>query len=273
MALLENKVIVITGATSGIGKAAAELFAAEGAKLVLGGRRRELGEVVAARLGARFVALDVRSEAEVAGLVRSAFANFGRIDCLFNNAGQPGRLTSIAEVDAAQFDATLASNLSGALFGMKHVAPIMIAQRSGSIINTASLAGRRAGFTAHDYAAAKAALIQLTCSVASELGEYGIRVNSLSPGPTMTEIFVKHLPAEARASAVARLESRLARLQPLPRAANPEDVARAALYLASDLSSFVSGHDLAVDGAILGGKGWTQLNEEMAQLRGSPTDV
>jgi NAD(P)-dependent dehydrogenase (short-subunit alcohol dehydrogenase family) len=267
MGMLDDKVIIITGATSGIGKASAELFAAEGAKLVLAGRRREVGEAIAAPLNARFIPTDVRNEAEVAALIAGTVDEFGRVDCLFNNAGQPGHLTSIAQIDLDAFDRTIAVNLRGAAIGMKHVAPVMIAQRSGSIINTTSLGGRRAGFSAHDYSAAKAALIHLTRTVAAELGESGVRVNSLSPGPTMTEIFVKHLPEETRATVVPRLEERFAQLQPLPRAADATDVARAALFLASDLSSFVSGHDLAVDGASLGGMGWTELNREQSKLR------
>jgi NAD(P)-dependent dehydrogenase (short-subunit alcohol dehydrogenase family) len=267
MGLLDNKVIIITGATSGIGKASAELFAAEGAKLILAGRRRAVGEAIAASLSARFIPTDVCNEAEVASLIAFTIDEFGRVDCLFNNAGQPGQLTSIAQIDLDAFDRTIAVNLRGAALGMKHVAPVMIAQRSGSIINTTSLGGRRAGVTAHDYSAAKAALIHLTRTAAAELGESGVRVNSLSPGPTMTEIFVKHLPEATRASAVVHLEERFAQLQPLPRAADATDVARAALFLASDLSGFVSGHDLAVDGANLGGMGWTELNRELSNLR------
>jgi NAD(P)-dependent dehydrogenase (short-subunit alcohol dehydrogenase family) len=267
MRMLDNKVIIITGATSGIGKASAVLFAAEGARLVLAGRRRELGEAIAAPLNARFIPTDVRNEAEVAALIARTIDEFGRLDCLFNNPGQPGHLTPIAHTDMDAFDRTIAVNLRSAVLGMKHAAPVMIAQRSGSIINTASLAGRRAGFSAHDYSATKAALIHVTRTVAAELGESGVRVNSLSPGPTMTEIFVKHLPEETRGIAVARLEKRFATLQPLPRAADAADVARAALFLASDLSSFVSGHDLAVDGASLGGMSWTELNREQSNLR------
>lgn len=266
--LLKDKVAVIIGATSGIGKATAEVFVREGASVVLAGRRRDLGEAIAAGLGAAasFVQVDVSHEEEIADLFRRAHERHGRIDCLFNNAGRGGSYAPIAKVDASAFDQLMAVNLRGPLLGMKHVAAIMAGQGSGSIINTASLGGSRTGFTGHDYSAAKAALIHLTRTAALELGEAGVRVNSISPGPTVTEIFAKGLPPDAHPGALARLRDRFATRQALPRASEAVDVANVALFLASDLSGFVSGQDIVVDGACVGGRSWSELHRELARL-------
>jgi NAD(P)-dependent dehydrogenase (short-subunit alcohol dehydrogenase family) len=266
--LLKDKVAVITGATSGIGRATAEIFVREGARVVLAGRRGVLGRETAAALGpaAVFVEADVGCEDEVAGLIGHAHDRHGRIDCLFNNAGRGGTLTPVAQTDAAAFDEILAVNLRGPLFGIKHVAPIMTGQGFGSIINTASVGGSRTGFTAHDYSAAKAALIQLTKTAAVELGEAGVRVNCLSPGPTVTEIFAQHLPPPERPAALKRLRERFATMQPIPRAAEAADVANVALFLASDLAGFVSGQDIVIDGAYVGGFGWSALLQERADI-------
>lgn len=266
--LLRDKVAVITGATSGIGRATAEAFVREGAQVVLAGRRSDLGYVIAAELGsaASFIEADVVREEEVSRLIARAHDRHGRIDCLVNNAGRGGTHTPIAQTDVATFDGILNVNLRGALFGMKHVAPIMIAQGHGSIINTASVGGSRTGFTAHDYSAAKAALIQLTKTAAVELGEAGIRVNSLSPGPTITEIFAQGLPEQDRSAALTRLRERFAAMQPMPRANEASDVANVALFLASDLAGFVSGQDIIVDGAAVGGFGWSGLLRERAEI-------
>lgn len=252
MGMLEGKVAVIAGGTSGIGASTAQLFVAEGAQVVIAGRRREEGEALAGRLGpqAAFVRTDVGVEAEVAALMDQALQRYGRIDCLLNNAGHAGGMSSIAELDLEEFDAILRVHLRGAALGMKHVAPAMLRQRSGSIINTASLGGLRGGWTPHSYSAAKAAVIHLSRSVAVELGESGIRVNSISPGPIVTGIFGKSagLPDTAADQALDGLEEFFAGLQPLPRAGRTGDIARAALFLASEASAFVNGHNLVVDG-------------------------
>src|SRR5262249_2414148 len=152
MRVLEEKVAVITGATSGIGARTAELFVVAGARVVLAGRRRDRGESVAAALGgaASFVQADVSVEGDVKRLIDHAVQRFGRLDCLFNNAGTPSHRGGIAEVDLAEFDVTMAVHVRGVLAGMKHAAQVMTHQRSGSIINTASINGIRAGFTSVD---------------------------------------------------------------------------------------------------------------------------
>src|SRR5262249_37570620 len=175
--------------------------------------------------------------------------------------GNPGRLTSIVDLDTAHFDLVIATHLRAVVLGMKHAAPAMIRQRSGSIINTGSIAGLRAGFSAHSYSAAKAATIHVTRCAATELGEKGVRVNSISPGAIVTGIFAKGAGVEDTAAdgTADGLKERFAAFQPLPRAGLPEDIAQAALFLASDAGSFVNGQDLVVDGGVVAGSRWSQL--------------
>lgn len=262
MGLLEGKITVITGGTSGIGARTAELFASEGARVVIAGRRVAQGQAQAAKLGpeASFVRADVSAEADVEALVASTVERYGRLDCLVNCAGEGGNPGGIATIDLDRLQRTFATHAGGVVAGMKYAAPVMVAQRSGSIINVASIGGHIAGWTFLDYSAAKAAIIHLTRCVAAELGQHGVRVNSISPGPIMTGLFGKGAgldPAEADRDA-AKLEpvfrARLAMYQPIGRAGAPADVAPAALWLASDASSFVTGQDLAVDGGILAGR-------------------
>jgi NAD(P)-dependent dehydrogenase (short-subunit alcohol dehydrogenase family) len=263
MGALDGKVAIITGGTSGIGARTAELFVAEGAKVVIAGRRQAEGEALAKQLGtaALFARTDVTNEADIKALIEQTLARFGRLDCLFNNAGNPGRLAPIAELDMAHFDTVIATHVRGVVLGMKYAAPAMIRQGSGSIINTGSIAGLRAGYSAHSYSAAKAAVIHVTRCVAMELGEKGIRVNSISPGAIVTGIFAKGagLPDAVAERTAGELRERFAAFQPLPRAGLPEDIAQAALFLASDAGSFVNGQDLVVDGGVVAGSRWSQL--------------
>jgi NAD(P)-dependent dehydrogenase (short-subunit alcohol dehydrogenase family) len=268
MGKLDGKVAIITGGTSGIGARTAEVFVAAGATVVVAGRRETEGQSLATSIGATFMRVDVTQESDIKALIDGTLARFGRLDCLFNNAGNPGRMTSIVDLDMEHFDLVVATHLRAVVLGMKHAAPAMIRQGSGSIINTGSIAGLRAGFSAHSYSAAKAAIIHVTRCVAAELGEKGVRVNSISPGAIVTGIFAKGAGvADAAADNTADgLKERFAGLQPIPRAGLPEDVAQAALFLASDASSFVSGQDLAVDGGVLGGSRWSQLLKNRAAM-------
>ncbi|MBV9564104.1 MAG: glucose 1-dehydrogenase [Bradyrhizobium sp.] len=272
MGRLDGKVAVITGATSGIGLRTAEIFVAEGARIVVAGRRQAEGEALAQQLGVDciFRQTDVTVEDQVRGLIALAVEKFGRLDCLFNNAGGPAQTGGIEGLDADRFDAAMATLVRSVMFGMKHAAPIMKRQGSGSIINNGSIAGRLAGFSSSVvYGAAKAAVIQLTKCVAMELGESGIRVNSISPGAIATGIFGKALglSVEAAENTPAMLREVYRTIQPIPRAGLPEDIAHAAVFLASDESSFVNGHDLVVDGAITGGRNWTQSQQGYVALR------
>ena len=269
---LSGKVCIVTGATSGIGRATAERFVAEGATVILSGRRVELGQSIVAALGASatFHAADVTQEDEVRALISSAHAAHGRIDCLFNNAGGPGQTGGIEDLDVERFDATFANNVRSVMLGMKHVAPIMKAQRSGSIINNASIAGQRAGYSSSlVYGSSKAAVIQLSKVAAMELAESFVRVNSISPGAIATGIFGKvfgmdHAAADATAAAMTVA---FAQAQPIPRAGQPLDIAGAAVFLASDDSSFVTAQDLVVDGGMINGRPWSAAQAGYAQMR------
>jgi NAD(P)-dependent dehydrogenase (short-subunit alcohol dehydrogenase family) len=240
--------------------------------VVIAGRRVAEGEALAARLGpsCRFRQTDVTEEDQVRALIAEAVERFGRLDCLFNNAGGPAQTGGIEGLDAARFDAGMATLLRSVMLGMKHAAPIMKRQGSGSIINNGSIAGRLAGFSSSlVYGAAKAAVIHFTKCVAMELGESGIRVNSISPGAIATGIFGKALGLSAGAAdaTAAMVEQAFKTAQPIQRAGLPEDIAQAAVFLASDESSFINGHDLVVDGGITGGRNWTQQQQGLAAMK------
>ncbi|MBI3513692.1 MAG: glucose 1-dehydrogenase [Proteobacteria bacterium] len=259
MGVLEGKVAVIAGGTSGIGARTAELFVEEGATVVIAGRRRDTGEALAQRLGpaASFVRTDVAHEAELKALIEGAAARFGRLHCLFNNAGYGIAQRSIVDLDIAEYDQMMAVVLRAVVLAMKFVAPIMLRQRSGSIINTGSIAAYRASLSAQTYSTAKAAVLHATRCVAAELGESNIRVNCISPGAIVTGVFAKAIGIDSDVADrhLATVTARFAEAQPIPRAGMPEDIARAALYLASDAGSFVNGIDLVVDGgAIVGNR-------------------
>ena len=272
MGRLDGKVAVITGATSGIGLSTAEVFVAEGAKIVIAGRRVPEGERLAKKLGANciFRQTDVTQEDQVKALIGLSVETFGRIDCLFNNAGGPAQTGGIEGLEVDRFDAGMATLVRSVMLGMKHAAPHMRRQGSGSIINNGSIAGRLAGFSSSlVYGAAKAAVIHLTKCVAMELGESGIRVNSISPGVIATGIFGKALglSVEAAEKTPDMLREIYKTAQPIQRAGLPEDIAHAAVFLASDESSFINGHDLVVDGAITGGRNWTAQQQGLADIR------
>jgi NAD(P)-dependent dehydrogenase (short-subunit alcohol dehydrogenase family) len=272
MGRLEGKVAIITGATSGMGKRTAERFVEEGASVILGGRRETEGEAVARALGprAQFVRTDVAREDDVRRLVDVATHRHGRLDCLFNNAGGPGPRGGIETIPLDAAERSMSVNFGGVLLGMKHAAPIMMRQRSGSIINNASVAASRAGHSSSMiYSAAKAAVVQLSRCVAMELGEHNVRVNCISPGAIVTGILLKALGLSPdRADDVASaLTERFAAQQPIPRAGSVDDIAHMAVFLASDESSFVTGQDIIVDGGQITGRPWTPQQEGLRQVK------
>jgi NAD(P)-dependent dehydrogenase (short-subunit alcohol dehydrogenase family) len=272
MGMVDGKIAIITGGTSGIGARTAELFVAEGANVVFTGRRTAEGAAVAARIGrcAEFVAADATSEEDWTRVIDHTLKAFGRIDCLFNNAGGPAPTGSITSVPVAGFDAAMALLVRSVMLGMKHVAPIMLRQRSGSIINNGSIAGHQTGrSTSMVYGAAKAAVNHLSKCVAMELGEHNVRVNSVSPGAIATGILPKALGVEARkADALAEeMQQVYAKAQPIPRAGVPDDIAQCVLWLASDRSTFVNAVDIVVDGGLIGGAMFSPHHEGLKQVR------
>jgi NAD(P)-dependent dehydrogenase (short-subunit alcohol dehydrogenase family) len=271
MSRLANKVALVTGGASGIGEATVRLFVAEGAAVVVADLQDERGRRVAAELGPRaaYVHADVSREADVQAAVAETERRFGRLDCIFNNAGYGGVGGRIAEVPVDGFDETMGVLVRGVFLGMKHAAPVMRRQGSGSIISTASIAGLRTGLGPHVYSAAKAAVIHLTRSVAMELGEHNVRVNCICPGGIATPIFGKGLglSPERAEEIVPLMKGVLENLQPIKRAGLPDDIAQAALWLASDDSTFVNGHALVVDGGLVGGRSWSESQFRRSALR------
>ena len=270
MGMLDGKAAIITGGTSGIGQACVELFVQEGAQVVIAGRREAEGEALAARLSpaATFIRTDVAQEADVRAMVAHCLSRFGHLDCLVNNAGNPGTMASITEFDVDKFDALVGVHLRGTMLGMKHAAPTMLEQGHGSIVNLGSLAAHFAGASGHIYSAVKAAVVQVSRNVAIELGEGGVRVNSVSPGAIVTGIFGKgagQTEAEA-AKGFDALKAHFATLQAVRRPGMPLDIARVIAWLSSDLAGFVNGEDIKVDGGMPGGFTWSRSKEFRAVM-------
>lgn len=259
---LQGKVAVITGGTSGIGEATVELFAEEGAKLIFTGRNADKGRDIAARVGAsaRFVQGDVTNEADIKAAIDAAVSTYGRLDCLFNNAGGPTP-GAMETVTGDEFHYAMDLLVGSVLFGIKHAAPVMKAQKSGAIINNASVAALRTDLGEYLYGPAKAAVRHLTKVAGMELAPYGVRVNSIAPGGIATPIFfggsgrAAGMEDERVEATMAKLQRNLANATPLRRSGVPRDIAYGALYLASDEGAFVNCHDLVIDaGMTAGGK-------------------
>lgn len=246
---LQDRVALITGGAAGIGRATVERFAEEGAKIALCDLNEAVGQELAASLGdrARFDKVNVADRAAVEAWVQAAHAHFGRIDILINNAGivrdaqlvkmKDGQL--VGQMTEEQFDLVIAVNLKGVFNGTQAVAPIMIAQGGGVILNASSLVGMDGNFGQTNYVATKAGVIGMTKVWARELGRYGIRVNVVAPGFTETDI-ISAMPEKV----IETMRSRI----PLGRLGAPRDIANAYLFLASDEASFINGVTLRVDG-------------------------
>ena len=252
---LAGKVAIVTGGTSGIGAATAELFCAEGATVVIAGRSEAKGAALAERLGARAVyeRQDVTVEDDIRRIIDGTAERFGRLDVLFNNAGGP-TAGGVADITAEQIDYGVKLLFTSVVLGMKYAVPPMLASGGGSIINNSSIAGIRHLQGNILYSAVKAAVTHYSKLAGVDLGPQGIRVNVISPGAIATPIFwggsarANTLPDAENARKMAKLQGNLAKANPLKKSGVAWDIATAALFLASDEGRFVNCHDLVVDG-------------------------
>ena len=243
---MNSPVVLITGALTGIGRATALAFARSGARLVVSGRREAEGATLEAELrdlgaDAMFVQADVRHDDEVRDLVDAAVSRFGRLDVAVNNAGTEGNPGPITEITAESYAATFDTNALGVLLSLKHELRVMMAQRSGSVINISSTYGHEGAAYATLYAGSKHAVEGITKSAALEVAGSGVRVNAVAPGPTDTGML-------DRFTGSAERKAVLAGAVPLARIGNPEDIAAAVLFAASEGASFMTGQILTIDG-------------------------
>jgi NAD(P)-dependent dehydrogenase (short-subunit alcohol dehydrogenase family) len=254
---LQGKIAIVTGGASGIGRESVETFLEEGARVVIADINRELGESVAAELGAdvRFKHTDVADSGQVRELVAFTAETFGRLDVMFNNAGIPTTMRAhFLDDELADFQRIMAVDLLGVMLGTQHAARQMATGGGGSIINTTSIGGITAGTVELSYRAAKAGVIHFTKCAAIDLAQYGVRVNSIAPGAIVTPIVsvaTAHLPDSEEAT--RRLRQAMRSIRPLERDGAPADIANAAVFYASDRSSYVTGTVLPVDGGITAG--------------------
>jgi NAD(P)-dependent dehydrogenase (short-subunit alcohol dehydrogenase family) len=243
---MNDPVILITGALTGIGRATAIAFAREGARIVISGRQEDAGRALAAELRdlgaeAEFIHADVRAEDDVRALVDRTVARFGQLDAAVNNAGTEGKPGPVTEQSRDSFAATFDTNVLGTVLGMKHEMRVMQEQGHGSIVNVSSTYGHKGAAGASIYTASKHAVEGLTKSAAIEGAAFNIRVNAVAPGPVETGMLNRFAgSSERKAGLVATV--------PLQRTGTPEEIAHAVLFLASDKASFITGHMLAVDG-------------------------
>ncbi|MFM0264632.1 SDR family NAD(P)-dependent oxidoreductase [Paraburkholderia sediminicola] len=245
---MNSPVVLITGALTGIGRATALAFAREGNRVVVSGRREEAGQALAAELRAlgaeaEFLRADVRFEAEVRSVVEQTVERFGRLDVAVNDAGTEGQLAPIVEQTATNYEDTFSVNVLGTLLSLKHEMRVMLAQGAGSIINLSSIAGQVGIAGASVYAASKHAVEGLTKSAALEGAAAGVRVNAVAPGPVATEMLDRFAGGseEGKAGFLATIPAR--------RAATPDEIAQTIVFLASDKARYLTGQNIAVDGA------------------------
>jgi len=248
---MKNKVILITGALTGIGRATAIAFAREGAHVVVCGRHDDAGNALVTELRAvgaeaEYIRADVRHEDDVRGLVDRIVKRFGRLDVAVNNAGTEGKPGPVTEQTAESYASTFDTNVLGTLLSLKHELRVMLPQRQGSIVNVSSTFGRAGGPGASVYVASKHAVEGLTKAAALEVAGSGVRVNVVAPGPIETGMLNRFTGDEEKKAA---LVSRV----PLKRAGLPEEIAQTIVFLASEKASFITGVSIAVDGGKLAG--------------------
>jgi NAD(P)-dependent dehydrogenase (short-subunit alcohol dehydrogenase family) len=245
MGKLQDKIAIITGAASGIGKGCAELFAEEGATVVVTDIQDEAGQQLADAIGGAYLHVDVTDPASVEGMVKSTVERFGRIDILMNNAGIDGQQAITGDSSLENWEEVTKINLDGVYYGMKYVLPVMVEQNGGVILNTGSTVGLNALPFLPAYSASKAAVTHLSKAAAIEYAYYGIRVNVICPSVVETQL-LRHFIANAPDPEGA--ERGFANLNPLPGIVTVDAVAKAALFLVSDDSSFITAVALPIDG-------------------------
>jgi NAD(P)-dependent dehydrogenase (short-subunit alcohol dehydrogenase family) len=248
----KGKIALVTGAANGIGRATALAFSGAGAKLVLVDRDAAAGEATAGAIrqqggDCRFVAADVTRSADVQAYVKAALDAFGRIDCFYNNAGIEGAVAHTAEYDEAVFDAVIGVNVKGVFLGLRHVLPVMLRQKSGAVVNTASVAGLVATPGMPAYVASKHAVIGLTKTAAGEVARAGVRVNAVCPGPVDTRM-IHALESQLNPANPQAVGERYRNAIPSGRYTAPEEIANVVLFLCSDLAANVTGAQWVVDG-------------------------
>ncbi len=245
MGKLQDRIAIITGAASGIGKACAELFAEEGATVVIADIQDEPGELVAEDISGRYLHIDVTDPAQVEGMIKSAVEEFGRIDILVNNAGIEGDPGLIGDSSIENWKRVMSINIDAVYYGMKYVLPVMVEQKGGVILNMASTVGTNALPGLPAYGASKAGVVQLSKAAAIEYAYHKIRVNALCPSVVDTPL-VRHLIATTPDPEEALLGFQM--MNPLPGMITLDAVAKAALFLVSDDSSCITAVALPVDG-------------------------
>ena len=249
MKIFENKTVLITGGTSGIGKATALAFGREGANVVVSGRRvaegeKVVGEIASAGGRGLFVQTDVAREDEIIALVEKTLGAFGALHIAFNNAGTEGQVGPLTtEQTVEHYHQVCDINIRGVLLSMKHEIPAMLRSGGGAIVNNSSLAGHLGFPGASVYAASKFAVIGLTKSAALEFAGQGVRVNSVSPGPIQTEMFDR-----AFGEGETEMKTTMVTKTPVGRIGTPEEIASAVLWLSSPGAAFTTGQDIIVDG-------------------------